>query len=625
MRHADLSFRIGAYRPIYLWAGPGTIRMNRVKFMDQPVDEEAHHEAHRPEGAARVVDDLFCNWVHLSYNWGFPPEIEQEDWAAFEEAARVYHARGARVFAYIQSSNCVFEGSFRQKDWYALDPAGRRIYYYSRRYMVCMANPEWRRHLKDRVRGAIERGADGIFVDNLWHGAMPFSLGGAWQGAAGCFCPRCRAAYREAAGQDIPLDVNGGDPAAARYLRWRSEQVTGLMSELAAHARALQPGTPISANDFDIFNRDSYLIYGQDLAALAGVQDVTMIENFSLPKWQPEAARLTNNALTIRNALAVVAGRAHFSVLSYDTGIGFDSAFPVRRYLQAIGEAAACGASLTVKGTEYFEGGQHTMLTTARHADIHRAVGQMNRWLAGRTDLYEGRRNAAPVGLLFPGEALWLNWHRLSPVYYGAGQTLLAAGLPWRVVLPGGDLEGIETLLAFGKFPALPGDVRAIDVLALPGWQPRPASLLARQRGLRRASAALTDTLTRAYFGSRPARRLMDRLGVFRTFSQSPQFTLPPEAARRALLDAVGPVFPRVLAESPVLIDVWRRGGETQAHLVSYAGQPQTVHVGLGRAVSGVILTPGAADEQPFGGREVALALDIYAVLRFGGEAGADR
>ena len=30
-------FKLGKYRPIYLWGGPSTIRMNKVKFMDYPV------------------------------------------------------------------------------------------------------------------------------------------------------------------------------------------------------------------------------------------------------------------------------------------------------------------------------------------------------------------------------------------------------------------------------------------------------------------------------------------------------------------------------------------------------------------------------------------------------------
>ena len=111
MPEQDNPFRVGPYRPIYLWGGPGTIRMNRLKFMNQPVDEEAHHQAHKLDGAKRVLEDLYCNWVHLMYNWGFPPEVEQEDWDDFKRAVQIYHEQDSQVFAYIQTSNCVFGNS----------------------------------------------------------------------------------------------------------------------------------------------------------------------------------------------------------------------------------------------------------------------------------------------------------------------------------------------------------------------------------------------------------------------------------------------------------------------------------------------------------------------------------
>jgi len=57
-------FQIGHYRPIYLWAGPGTIRMNKVKFMDYPVDEDIHRAAHGKAAAGLVVNTLYTNWVH---------------------------------------------------------------------------------------------------------------------------------------------------------------------------------------------------------------------------------------------------------------------------------------------------------------------------------------------------------------------------------------------------------------------------------------------------------------------------------------------------------------------------------------------------------------------------------
>ena len=319
-------YPIGSYRPIYLWAGPGTVRMNRVKFMNQDVDVFAHEEAHQDAGAEKIVDTVYSNWIHLMYDWGFPPEVEQEDWESFQKATTIYHAKGANVFAYIQSSNCVYQGSYQHKDWYALNAKGKKVFYYTQRYMTNMLDEAWQDHLKDMIRGAIERGADGIFFDNLWSGAMPNSLLGGWLGEAGYFNPEAVTRYHEETGYPIPKDVNEDTREVRTYLQWRSEKLTEVMAELCRYARELKPDVVISANDYDVVMRNSFLIYGLDMAALAEIQDITMIENFSMPKWDTKKKQcLVNNALTIRVAREWVKDKAPLSILSYDDGIGFDA------------------------------------------------------------------------------------------------------------------------------------------------------------------------------------------------------------------------------------------------------------------------------------------------------------
>jgi hypothetical protein len=598
--------------------------MNRLKFMNQPVDEGAHHEVHQDQGAQRVLEDLYCNWVHLMYNWGFPPEVEQEDWEDFSRAAELYHRRGGKVFAYVQSSNCVYQGSYRQKDWYARDHRGRKVYYYSGRYMACLTHPEWVAHLKGIIRGAIERGADGIFFDNLWHGEMPLSLFGAWLGAAGCHCGRCKAAYLEASGNPIPAAIQTDDPVVGDYLRWRADQVTALIAELAGYADQLQPGTPVSANDYDIVMRDTYLVFGQDPRDLAKVKEITMVENFALPRWEEGASpRLANNALTIRNSLALI-DEAHLSVLSYDMGIGFDPVYPPRRYQQGIGEAAACGASMTVKGTEYYHEGQHTTLAPAEFAQVHRAIGAYQRWLEDHAGLYQNRENVAVVGLLYPAEDLWLDWHRLAPVYLGAGQALLMEGVPWQVVTPQDALDGLRVLLVFDPEELagldLPDELALVNVPELDGWALRPESLAARSPALRAALGFFAHGLMNAYMGVKLARVIFDGLGLPRLITQTALFQAPPRAARQSLLGALpAGLYPRLEAAEPALIEVWRQDGLTQVHLVNYASQPQTVRLDLGRPVSARALSPDGDDGWEYRGEALEVSLDVYKVLLIDG------
>jgi hypothetical protein len=622
MTQKENGFNIGTYRPIYLWGGPGTIRMNRIKFMNQPVDEAAHHEVHTQTGAQRVVNSMYCNWVHLMYNWGFPPEVEQEDWRDFERAAEIYHQLGSKVFAYVQTSNCVYDGSFRDKNWYARDPHGKKVFYYSGRYMTCLNQPDWVEHLKGIIAGAIQRGADGIFFDNLWDGCMPVSLFNAWLGAAGCHCERCKESYRKAKGSGIPIQIDPEKPEIKRYLRWRADRLTELMTDLSNYVEELKPGAPVSANDYDVVMRDTYLVYGQDTRALARIKPITMIENFALPRWDAEPKpRLANNALTVRNARALIRKTAHLSVLSYDVGIGFDGVYPARRYQQGIGEAAACGASMTIKGTEYFHAGQHTVLVTEQFSTVHEAIGKYHRWLEANAGLFKDRENCAVIGLLHPGERLWLDWLHMAPVYLGAGQVLLAEGYPWKVVMPGGDLSGLEVLLVFDPTILekidIPAGLRVVLVPLLDGWRKTGRSMVERYQIIRDVVSKGAHSLMDAYFSKRIARQVIEGIGLHRLITQTALFYLPDTIAKISLLDALGlkRLLPRVKAEQPVLIEIWRKEGEFQIHLLNYASSPQTARVLFDSPIIAREISPDFDEKRFVSGKAVDVKLDVYTVL----------
>jgi hypothetical protein len=615
------TFQIGNYRPIYLWAGPGTIRMNKLKFMDYPVNEEVHMAAHTRPVADRVVNTLYTNWVHLMYDWGFPPEVEAEDWEDFRKAAGAYHAAGTPVFAYIQSSNCAYQGSYVEKDWYARSPQGKKIFYYSGRYMVDWTHPEWVEHLKDLISGAIERGADGIFFDNMWYGEEPNALMGGWVGGAGCYCERCQRLYHEATGRAISEKILPDRDDVADYLRWRAGRVTQTIKELADFAREIKPGCPISANDFDVTMRNSYLIYGIDVEALSKIQDVIMVENFALPRWDPEPKpRLVNNALTIRNTRAFVRDRAHLSVLSYDVGIGFDPVYPPRRHQQGIAEAAACGASMTVKGTEYNNGKQMTLLTDPAYQKQQEAIGGYNRWLEEHQDIFQDRINLAPVGLLHPEEDLWRHWMSLAPVYNGAGQALTQAGIPWRVVRKGDDPENLSLLLTFTPedravtFPNI--DCAQVHVPNLPGWAWRKLSAVAKGGLWHDLVEGLGLFLLNAYHTRKLARTLMDRLNMTKLVLQTALFDMPtPEMAKKLLNALPLGIYPRVKAKSPVLIECWDRGGQRQIHLMNYGPEIQEVTLDFGESVKVTVISPDTDQTHLLDGEHFTLDLDIYSVL----------
>ncbi|MCS7040197.1 MAG: hypothetical protein RMN24_13160, partial [Anaerolineae bacterium] len=465
-----------------------------------------------------------------------------------------------------------------------------------------------------------------VFFDNPWYGAQPFYFGKTWLGSAGCSCQHCRAAFRQATGLDIPGELDLQTEASRRYLHWRSRIVTETLAEMAAYARELKPDVVISVNDFDAVMRPSFIAFGIDLAGLATVQDVMMIEDYGLPRWEPghdnRSPLLVNNALTLRTARAWV-GATPISTLPYDKGIGFDPVYEPRRFLQAMAEAAACGAATVIKGTEFVEAdGTFTLLTAAAYAPQREAIGRYHRWLEAHADLYDSANweNAAPIGLMHPGDELVWRWPDLARRYFGVGQTLTAAALPWRVVRTPEEGAGLAVLLdvrsdADRLSPTPPA---RIAVATLPLWGDERPSPLQRWRWARRLAGGVLEALYRAYFERRWARRLIDRIGLVHFFLQAPYFRLPPLQARTHLLQALGSVpGPRVRAEAPVLVELWRQrqSGEMALHLVNYAPTPQTVAVTLPRAGSVRLLSPDSPESGVIQTDSLAFLLDIYTVL----------
>ncbi len=581
--HNTTEFRIGNYRPINLWAGPGTIRMNRLKFMQVDVDEKVHFDAHQSSGAELVVKQLYQNWIHLTYSWGFPPEVEQEDRKSFETAAHAYHQQAAKVFAYIQSSNCVYAGSFIKKDWYARTPKGKKVYYYSGRYMTCFQNNDWINYLKDRISDAINRGTDGIFFDNLWYGLQPNSLFDTWLGGAGCYCKICQQTYLNEIGSPLPTFIDLQKKEVRDYIEWRAKKMTSVFRQLSSFARSLKPDVVIGANDYDPVMRPVKLIFGIDFEALAPIQDVTMIENFALTNWVEEPEKiLVNNALKVRSSQSFLSAKKHLSMLSYDVGIGFDPVYPTRRILTAMAEAAALGCSMTTKGTEYHDGEKMTLLTAPEYSDQQKAIGDFHRWLETNQSIYQSQRQRiAEIGILHPGDLLWQKWQQIAPIFFAVQQTLLANGIPWKVIQNLNEVDDLQQIIIFDEqsLPQLePSDLKIINAMTLQSWVYKSQSFLDHKPVLRSAVSGIGDQLIRMYHGNKFMRKLMDWLGMSKLVTHTPFFKLPDEPFQNELINLISIEKFRVFSEHPVLIDVWENNQSGfNIHLVNYHTHNQTI------------------------------------------------
>jgi hypothetical protein len=260
------------------------------------------------------------------------------------------------------------------------------------------------------------------------------------------------------------------------------------------------------------------------------------------------------------------------------------------------------------------DNGVFTLLTAEQYKSQRQAIGKMNKWLEVNTDFYSGRKNAARIGLLHPGEKLYWFWDQIAPLYFAAGQTLLANGIAWKVVSSKESTHDLDFLLTFDE-PSFVSGVKNIHIPDLPGWERRPISFLERHPVSHNLASKVVNRLYRAYFESRIFRTVGDMLGITRLYMASPMFKLPKPEDRQTLLNAFGKqIYPHVKSDSPVLVEIWQCESENQLHLVNYARKPVRIFIKFENKVQGKILSP---DKKylDIEGTQFDLNLDIYLVV----------
>ena len=613
-----------ALRGVYLWAGNATIDLQRVKFPDLPVDQEAHLHAHSQD-AAEVLADMGVNWAFLSMNWGFPPEREATHWAEFAEALCNYSNAGLTVLGYVQASNCLAEGSYAERDWYARTPAGRTIPYFRRRLMTCWNNLDWVQEVAAHARRVVAAGAAGVFFDNVWMGATPWTLGGTIGGFAGCWCARCRNAFSAATGLEIPRTLRS-DKSSTHYLEWRAGVVRQRLRYWTETVRAQRSDALVLANNCDVVLRDTRALFGCALEHVGVHQDAVLIENIAMPRHDAARRRLVSNSLPVRVVRAVVPDRPILTV-TYEHGIGLDGPPEPRCVRRAIAELVALGASPILKGSEYLDShGRFTVVTSKEFAPLRAALAPQLRWIDVHAARISGARHDPAVHVLYDEVALSRAWARTASVTFAVAQALLAEGVPFGFVTRAGLEEG-------------QGDERA--VLVPPGLEPPigiapqgtrllivPEPLDVPAVGLNWLSHSLARSvvdpiLTRfaaAYFGSASTRRLVDQVGLTARFLQSPYFTIP---RNHGMLRELLPVseLPPVRADGAILVERWcAQDGRSLVHLVNYEDRLINVEWS-GPGAAPVLLTPDT--ETRWMGAANRLQLECWAVLECAGSGNA--
>lgn len=627
-----MQFKVGYDRAVTLWGGPCARGDLRARYPKLALDESTYDMAYTEAGVERVAGMGF-NRVLLMSCCGRPPESEVVMRDMFQQAVRAYHEAGIQVYGGVEVSSCTAAGSYQAKDWYAVDAWGKRIPRYTGRFYTCWNSESWLEEVKSYLRTVLEAGADGIWFSSPWMGGLPFEVGRGLLGSVGCFDPACRAAYAQASdGMVIPREFSLRSGQSQRYLAWRRDLIAQRLREWGEFARAIHPSLGVVLGDFDISHSNPAVTYGAGLSGLDAGQDGRLVGlrlvGAELPVCSGQNAAVLGSARINQQAESVL---GHIKPPTHDlTASG-------RRFVISMAEACAMGVPPAIDGRDVK---LHHRLTLSLHAEFERqqqGIRQANRWMEQHAGWLAERTNNCPLAVYYDDSLLNGDWGTVAPVFWGACQTLIRRGLPFRVV-GDTDWDGVTTLImppgragkvdqSLARFVEAGGRVIALQ-RARVGSAGRP--LWTGYRPVR--SSWLHWPLIRrvTYRGGVVGWRLYHTQGLVRFFvrrferqpasSRDLWQTELPDDLQAELLEAVGRTFaPRADGDGPVLFTMWREpGGVQQWHLVNYLEQPQRVTLRVSGFISAHVYAVGEETPSKVFGNELIVILDDYKVLRFG-------
>jgi hypothetical protein len=330
---------------LYMWGGPGTVRMIQLKFFHPKIDAESLMRSYEYDTLAKMQEVFGITDVWATYSWGFSDKTEEEDRSFLSDRVDNFKKLGLRLHAYIQGTNVVYAG-FPDKNWYSKDEYGRPVVYHRGRLVTCLNNPEFREYVLDKVRGMRELGFDGVFMDNVQMGQLGLVFSAAEFPAAftGCACRYCNGLFRERTDEYVPKDLKHVG-LVEEYLKFRTESTTDFVRTVSQETRA--GGMLFGTNSFDP-HFDTATVFGTDLEEIKKHQDYMLFENHSMPG---------KNGGRGNHLLSGEVWKKPVFVVSYRRGIGREHAYRQSDFDHIYSEAAAAKFNPCIKGSECLTGG----------------------------------------------------------------------------------------------------------------------------------------------------------------------------------------------------------------------------------------------------------------------------
>jgi hypothetical protein len=374
----------------------------------------------------KLLSRAGINWAWVTWSIGFPPEDEKVQWELLRPYIEACHAAGIRLTAYLSMTNMCrelwAERRPESEGWIQRDFHGNRIPYGAAiygevptRYLACLSQPDWQKHLLVVADAALDAGVDGLEYDNA---------------GSGCQCPRCQQAFRAFAAERFGRDydpvpdfgpVLGGVVGQVQRVagvgksegpipdlqstqiwhRFVNHLIGGTYARVAAHARARKPDVLFYGNnntDMHTFTYPSNNAISTEDAAEPGWVDGRLVNNGGLLRLLQAAANRWK-PVRLEYAVGHVAGTSE-ATRRHARSVWTSRFWPMppRKQQLSIAEAASHGASVEITPEGYLS--VDLFFQKPEALRIWDAIGRYHAFLDEHVDLYERPESTAQVAFL---------------------------------------------------------------------------------------------------------------------------------------------------------------------------------------------------------------------------------
>ena len=295
----------------YYWAGPGTIRMTRLKYPGARVNVSNLLESYDYPVLKRAKDTFGLTDVWVTYSWGFSERTEQPDYAFIKTKLANFERLNLRTHAYVQGCNLVV-AEHAETDYYCRDFRNRLIPYHRGRKVTCPNNPLFREYLTRKIEKLLRLPFSGVYLDNIHMGQLPIAVSRNWLTFFGCACTYCQQRFHKEYGSVIPPYFNRETKVFTDYVQFRARVMMEFVTSIATLVHSA--GKEFGTNSFDP-KYDSQITYGTNLHFLEQLQDYLLFENHSLPDFSQKR----NNTYLLP---LLQARKKPVFIVSYNKGIG---------------------------------------------------------------------------------------------------------------------------------------------------------------------------------------------------------------------------------------------------------------------------------------------------------------